>query len=177
MIKNKLNKYIQKRKGDIFQILIVLIIIFVLALIGFLTLTVSTRVNQFWDSSGLLNSTEVGTNAIDTIQDTAPRTTDYAILFAFLGMNIGVVIAAVRTRFSPTTIILFIFLTLISIMISAGMVNMYQGLAQTPSVSDIGEGLNFTNFLFSKYLPLIITILSALVMLIMYGKQGGDIIS
>ena len=167
----------KQKKGDIFQILIVLIIIFIVALIGFITLTLTTRVNTFWDDSGLLNDTAVGTKAIDTLQDTAPRTTDYAILFLFLGMNIGVVISAVRTNFTPVTIILFIFLTLISIIVAAGMVNMYQGLAQTPSVADIGESLTFTGFLFSKYLPLLITIISAFVMLIMYGKSGGDIIS
>ena len=167
----------KQKKGDIFQILIVLIIIFVVALIGFITLTLTTRVNTFWDESELLNDTAVGMKAIDTLQDTAPRTTDYAILFLFLGMNIGVVISAVRTNFTPVTIILFIFLTLISIIVAAGMVNMYQGLAQTPSVIDIGESLTFTGFLFSKYLPLLITIISAFVMLIMYGKSGGDIIS
>ena len=167
----------KQKKGDIFQILIVLIIIFVVALIGFITLTLTTRVNTFWDDSGLLNDTAVGTEAINKLQDTAPRTTDYAILFLFLGMNIGVVISAVRTNFTPVTIILFIFLTLISIIVAAGMVNMYQGLAQTASVVDIGESLTFTGFLFSKYLPLLITIISAFVMLIMYGKSGGDIIS
>lgn len=168
---------IKQKKGDMFQIFIVLIIIFILAIVGFLTLTLTTRVNSFWLSSGLLNDTDTGTTAIIKIQESAPHTTDYAILFLFLGMNIGVVISAVRTKFSPTTIVLFIFLMLISIIVAAGMVNMYQGLAQTASVADIRENLTFTNFLFSKYLPLIITILSALTMLIMYGKQSGDIIS
>ncbi len=92
-------------------------------------------------------------------------------------MHIGVIISAVRTKFSAVTIVLFIFLTMISIMIAAGMVNMYQGMAQTPSVVDIGESLGLTGFIFSKYLPLVITILSALTMIIMYGKQGADILS
>ena len=170
-------KPISQKKGDIFQILIILIIIFAITLIGFITLTITTRINTFWDDSGLLNETAVGTEAIDKLQDTAPKTTDYAILFLFIGMNIGVIISAVRTNFSAVTIVLFIFLTLISIMISAGMVNMYQGLAQSPSVEDIGESLTFTNFLFSKYLPLIICVISALVMLLMYGRGGMDIIS
>ena len=168
---------LKDKRGDIFQILVVLIIIFVLAIVGFLTLTLTTRVNTFWDDSGLLNDTIAGTQAVEKMQDTAPKTTDYAILFLFIGMNIGVIISAVRTNFSPVTIILFIFLILISIMISAGMVNLYQGMAQTSSVSDIRENLTFTNFLFSKYLPLIICIISAFVMLLMYGKSGDSIIS
>jgi hypothetical protein len=167
---------LKQKKGDIFQIFIVLIILIVVAIIGFICLVLTTRVNTFWDNSGLLNNTISGTNAINIMQDTAPKTTDYAILFLFIGLNIGVLISAVKTNFHPATIVLFIFLVLIAIMISAGIVNMYQGLAQTPSVADVGAQLPFTNFLFSKYLPLIITIISAFVLILMYGKQEGDII-
>ncbi len=169
-------RIIKQKKGDIFQILIVLIILFIAALVGFLCLTLTTRVNTFWDNSGMLNDSSTATHAIDQMQDTAPKTTDYAILFLFLGLNIGVIISAVRTNFSPITIILFIFLVFIAIMVAAGMVNMYQGLAQTPSVSDIGESLPLTGFLFSKYLPLMITIISAFVLILMYGKGGDSMI-
>ena len=62
-------------------------------------------------------------------------------------------------------------------MISAGMVNMYQGFAQQSSIIDVSGNLVLTNFIFSKYLPLIISVISALVMLFMYGKSGQDIIS
>jgi len=167
---------LKQKKGDMFQILIVLIIIFVAAIIGFICLVLTTGVNTFWDDSGMLNGTATGTKAIDQMQQSAPNITDWAILLLFLGMNIGVVISAVRTNFTPATIILFIFLTLIAIMISAGMVNMYQGLVQTPSVADMGAQLTLTNFIFSKYLPLVICILSAFVMLLMYGKSSGEII-
>lgn len=172
-----MRKKITNKKGDVFQILIVLIIIFAVSLVAFLTLTITTRVNTFWDDSGLLNSTATGEKAIDQMQDTAPKTTDWAILLLFLGMDIGVVISAVRTNFTAITVVLFIFLTLISIMVAAGMVNMYQGLAQEPSVADIGESLPLTNFIFSKYLPMIICILSAFVMIIMYGKSGDLIVN
>jgi hypothetical protein len=173
----KIKSLVKSKKGDVSQILVVMIILLVLAIVGFITLTLSTRVNSFWISSGTLNESSTAITAVEKMQDTAPKTTDYAIFLAFLGMQIGVVISAVRTKFSPLTIVLFIFLTMISIMVAAGMVNMYQGLAQTTSVSDIGESLPLTGFIFSKYFPLIITVISALVMLIMYGKQGGDIIS
>src|SRR3990167_8325500 len=165
------------RKGDVYQLLFMLVILFVIALVGLITLVLTTRINDFWDSSELLNDTAIGTKAIDDIQDTAPRTTDYAIFFLFIGMNVGVIIAAVRTNFSSLIMIFFIFLTLISIMISAGMVNMYQGFAQQSSIIDVSGNLVLTNFIFSKYLPLIISVISALVMLFMYGKSGQDIIS
>jgi hypothetical protein len=165
---------IKQKKGEIFQIFIFLIIILVCAIVGLLCLTMTTKINRYWIDSGTLNSTQIGISAIEKIQDTAPKTTDYAILFLFIGMNIGLLIGAVRTNFSPLTIILFIFLVFIAIFVAAGMVNMYQGLAQAQGVES-GD-LHFTNFLFSKYLPLIVCVLSALIMIIMYSKQGGEII-
>lgn len=171
----KLRKIARQKKGDVFQIMFMLVLIFAIAVVGLLTLVLTTRVNSFWDSSNLLNDTAIGTRAIDQLQDTAPRTTDYAIFFLFLGMNIGIVVAAVKTNFSPAIIFLFILLTLIEIMVAAGIVNMYQGLAQQPSIIDVSNELTLTNFIFSKYLPLIISMISAFVMLIMYGKSGQDI--
>lgn len=173
----ELRKITKQKKGDMFQVVFALIIIFIAAVVGLLFLVLTNGVNDFWQESGLLNETAVGQAAIDTLQDTAPKTTDYAILFLFLGLNIGVTISAVRTNFSALTIIIFIFLTLISIMTAAGMVNMYQGLAQQETVLPTSSELTFTNFLFSKYLPLIVSIICAFVMIVMYGKSGGDIIT
>lgn len=166
---------IKQKKGEIFQIFVMMIILIAVAIVGFLMLTMTTRFNTTMQTSGMLNSSVTATNAIAKMQETAPKTTDYTILFLFLGLNIGVLISAVKTNYHPMTIILFIFLVFVAIMIAAGVVNMYQGLAQTPSVSDIGDSLPFTNFLFSKYFPLIITIISAFVLILMYGKGGDSI--
>ena len=173
----KIRKLITQKKGDVFQVLFMIVLIFAVAVVGLLMFVLTSRVNEFWEESGLLNETEAGTAAIETMSETAPRTTDYAIFFLFLGMNIGVLIAAVRTNFSAAVIFLFILLTLIAIMMSAGMVNMYQGLAQQPSIIDVSSKLTLTNFIFSRYLPLVISMICAVVMLIMYGKSGGDIIA
>jgi len=173
----ELNFMIKQKKGDVFQVLFMIVLILGSALVGLITLTLTTRVNDFWDSSGMLNETSSGQEAIDTMQDTAPKTTDYAILFLFLGMNIGIVISAVRTNFSATIIFLFILLTLVAIIIAAGAVNIYQGMAQQPTVIDVSSQLTFTNILFSRYFPLMISVICAFVMLIMYGKSGQDILA
>jgi hypothetical protein len=168
---------IKQKKGDVFQVIFMVALLLAIAIVGFITLTITTRVNEYWDSSGLLNETAVGTHAIDVMQDTAPKTTDYAIFFMFIGMNIGIIVAAVRTNFSATIIFLFILLTLIAIMFAAGAVNLYQGLAQQPSVIDVGNQLTLTNFIFSKYLPLIISMVCAFIMLLIWGKGGDSIVT
>ena len=169
--------FFKQKKGDIFQVIIMIIILVACAITGLITFKLTHEVNNFWDESGLLNESQTAMDAIDTMQETSPRTTDYTILFLFLGLNIGILVAAVRTNFSAVIIFLFILLTLIAIMFAAGAVNMYQGLAQQPSMLDASSQLTFTNFIFSKYFPLIISMICGLVMLIMYGKSGADIVT
>lgn len=167
---------INKKKGDIFQVLFAIALLLGVSIAGLLLLKMTTEVNNFWDDSGLLNETEIGKQSIDTIQDIAPSTTDYAILFLFLGLNIGIVVAAVRTNFSVVVIFLFILLTLIAIIFAAASVNMYQGLAQQEEIVEVSTQLTFINFIFSRWFPLIISIICGLVMLIMYGKSGADMV-
>ncbi len=167
----------KNKKGDIFQIFFVITILLVVAIVGVICLRLTNGVNSFYEETGILNDTAVGREAITQIETTAPKTTDYAVFLLFLGLNIGVVIAAVRTNFSAAVIFLFIFLMLIAIFFAAGAVNMYQGLAQQPDMLSTSNQLTLTNFIFSKYFPLIISIICALIMLLMWGKSGGDIIT
>ena len=165
------------KKGDVFQILIVWILLIVIAIAGFLLLVMSYRVNEFWATNTALmpeNSTAAQVNA--SLQQSGYRTTDYAIFFFFLGLNIGVIIAATRTNFSAILIFMFILLVFIEIMVAAGFVNMYQGLAHEESVADIGQKLTLTNFIFSKYTPLLLSGIALIVIVIMFGKSGGDIV-
>ena len=163
---------IKKKKGDIFQVIFMLILIFAVSVAGLICLVLTTHVNNFWDSSGLLNESQTATDSVDTMQRLAPQTTDYTIFFLFIGLVLGTTIAAVRTNFSAATMLVFIFLTFIAVLEAAGFVNMYRGLADQEAILPISQTLHWTNFIFSKYLPLFTIILCALVMLIMYGK--GD---
>jgi hypothetical protein len=166
------------KKGDVFQLLVVLILLFVTAIVGLLFLTLSNKVNEFWTTSGIMNGTQNqgALNAQQTIQATSAPTTDYMIFFLFLGANLGLIAGAVRTKFSPTIIFFFILLLFITILIASGIVNIYQGFATGSATSTTASQLTLTNFIFSKYLPVIMTGIGILVMLVAWGKSGGDII-
>lgn len=168
---------IRNKRGDIFQMFPLLILLTAVAIIGLLMLVMSMQVNTFWRDSGMIEPNSSMEYANNVLMDTGPKTTDYAVFFLFLGMNIGIVISAVRTKFSPTLIFMMILLTFLAIMIAAGMVNIYQGMAHAQGVTDTASGLNLTNFLFSKYTPLMICMISALIVIIMMGKSGGDIVT
>lgn len=166
-------KYLSK-KGGVFQIFVVLIILTVVAIVGFICLALTWNVLQFWDThSDIMPVNSTAYNANQILLQTGPKTTDYAVFFLFLGLNIGVIVSAVRTKFSGVLIFIFILSTILAIMIAAGMVNIYQGMSHM--IPDVQSQLTLTNYVFSKYTPLIMCIISALVIIIMLGKSGGDI--
>lgn len=166
---------IQRKRGDIFQMTALVILLFIVAIVGLLFLTFSNKVTQVYEETGLLNNTVIGQQANDMIQTAGPKTTDYMIFFLFLGSVIALLISASRTRFSATVFFLFVLLLIITIFISSGMVNIYSGFANSEALLETSSQLTLTGFLFSKYTPLILTAIGGLIMLIMWGKQGSDI--
>lgn len=95
---------LDNKKGDVFQIFIVLIITTAVAIVALILLVMSNQVTHYWNESSLMINDSVADKANKVLIDTGPKTTDYAIFFLFLGLNIGVIIAAARTNFSATII-------------------------------------------------------------------------
>ncbi len=164
-----------KKKGDIFQLSFILIIIFIAAMVGILFLAFTNKVNDYWEVSGLINNSDAAKTTVDTMQATAPLTTDYAVFFLFLGSTLGICISAVRTKFSPTLIFFFLMLLVITVFIASGIVNVYSGFAEALPTEE--SQLTLTGIIFSKYLPLFMAIIGGIIMIIMYGKQGADIVT
>ena len=173
----KLKPLIKNKKGDVFQLIVLLLISFIAAIVGLLFLTLSNKVTQTYEDLGLLNNTAIGQQYNDMMQDTGPKSTDYMIFMLFCGGVIGLLISSAKTNFSPTIFFMFLLLLLITIFIASGMVNIYSGFAQQATLVDEAGQLVLTGFLFSRYTPLIMTIIGGLVMLIMWSKTGGDIMT
>jgi len=170
-----MRKITLNKKGDIFQLSFVMIIVFITAMVGILFLAFTNQVNDYWVVSGLLNQSEAATSTVATMQATAPLTTDYAVFFIFLGSTLGICISAVRTKFSPTLVFFFILLLILTIFIASGIVNVYSGFAEV--LPNEAAQLTLTGIILGKYMPLMMAIIGGFIMIIMYSKQGGEIIS
>lgn len=171
----KLRLLVKDKRGDVFQLTYLIVLLLVIAIIGLIIGFVSWKITgAFQENAQIQNSTyanQVNTN----FHNQTPYIIDGLIFFFFLGGTIGLLVAAVRTNFSIVIIGLFFIMMLISIFIAAEGANIYQGFAQNPTISPFSDTLTFTNILFSKYTPMLITIIGALLMMIMYGKSGGSI--
>lgn len=163
------------QKKGIFNIFVALIIILVVAIVGLLFFIMSAKVNEYWLDSGLLNSTAVGTHAVEQMRDIAPTYTDYAIFLTYIGLLFATIIGAVKTNFSPVLIFFFIILLIGGVLVAGGVVNIYHGFSDLPDVTAYSSQLGLTAFVFSRYTPLIIAVIGAVTLIIMWSKSGGDI--
>lgn len=162
-------------KKGIFDIFFLLIIVFFVAVIGLLTYKLSHSITQAYVNSGVLASSPVALHANSVIDSQGRIVADEFVFFMFLGMMIATIISAARTNFSPTVIFFFILELLMAIVLAAGLVNIYSGIAQTPVLMIEAQQLTLTNIIISRYTPLMICALGGLILLIMYGKSGGEI--
>ena len=163
------------KRGDVFQILFALIMLFI---VGILALLVGTLVMEFTgqiEDSAIFDDAPIAQEANEMIRATTIPTFDFFIFFFFLSMNIGLIIAASRTNFSPIIMFLFIILLFIEIFVAAGFVNIYQGFAEGSVIEPVASRMFLANLIFSKYTPLIMGVLAVTTLIIMYSKSGGDI--
>jgi len=165
------------KKADVFQLIVLLVILFVAAITGILFLKLGNEVTGIYEDTGMLDDTAIGQEYNEMMQETAPKTTDYMIFMLFFGGTIALMISASRTQFSPTIFFIFILFLIITIFIASGMVNIYSGFAEQTALTKESGQLTLTGFLFSKYTPLVMAVLGGLIMLIMWGRSGGDIIT
>lgn len=161
------------KKGDIFQVVFVIIIVLVMAIMAMLVGKMSYEFSNAYKDP-ILQISQTGAQANNIIQTSAIPTMDFFIFFFFLGSNIGLVVSAIRTKYSATLIWLFILLLIIEILIASGVVNLYSGFSDVESLQPIPSMLFLTNILLSKYFPLIISCIGAVVLILMYSKTGGE---
>ncbi len=170
-----MKKIINDKRGDIFQVFFLLIIVFIAAIVGLLSLTLSDKFNEHLQGTEGFNDSISAQKVSNFEQNQSPYIFDYLVFFLFLGCNIGLVISSVRTNFSPGILFLFMLVLLIAVLVSAGLVNIYQGFTDVSTLSETASKLTLTNIIFSRYTPLFISLISAVVLVLMYSKSGSEI--
>lgn len=165
----------KSKKGDIFQIFYIMIVVIIMAIMALLVGKLVWEFTGAFQNPVLgLNDSKAGTEANNLIQTMSVPLMDFFIFFFFLGANVGIFIGAIKTKYSPVMMFLFILLLLIEILVASGVVNIYQGFHDEPSLAPIPAKMFLTNLLLSKFFPLIISVIGGVILIIMYSKAGSE---
>lgn len=162
------------KRGNVLSMIIILVFLIAISIVALITTTLSKKATQKFDELGIYEENSSAQIANDKLDTLAPRLADELVFFFYIGLNIGLVVASVKTNFSPIVLIIFIMLLVFAIILAAGFTNIYQQFAQSDSFSEYSQELSLTNIIWSQYTPLIICVLAGITMIIMYGRNNGS---
>lgn len=165
------------KKGDFLQIFFLLIMLFVAAIVFLITYSWADPIQQEFKefAEEQQGNNSVAFENLDKVATYTPIAFDYFIFFFWLGGIIGLMISAVRTDFSVGILFIYLLVMMIAVLVASGLVNIYQGFAQAPALADLASNLTLTNLIFNRWLPLMVSVIGAFVLILMYSKSGADI--
>ena len=163
----------KQKKGDLTDILTLVITLFVLA-VGLLVLMfVVPAITGGLKSAGL-NNTQAGSDAVAGI-DNLTSVINYGYLMLFVGLMLSVLISSFFIRSHPIFMFLYIFFLAISIMLSIYLGNAYYSLEQSPIFATMISQATFLHLVMSHIaeISLAVGALSIIIVFAKFSTYGG----
>jgi hypothetical protein len=171
---------LKNKRGDVSDVLVVMLIGVFLAVSFIVVLFVNDKIKDVITDTAL-NDTAVASDIVDAFDRVNSTTVQrgYALFMGFL--IIGVVISSFLTRLHPAFIFLYIIVLAFTIFVSVFLGNMYEVLISNDSLAATAENQGMITF-FMQHIVKITLAIGALSMIIAFSKifsrpgdGGGDI--
>lgn len=152
-------------KGSVFDVLIIILVIFSVAIIGIVGNVVLTRVESVTNTSGALNN-----QSLSILQKgiRAERTFDDILPFILIGLIASSAVLAFLIPSHPVLIVPAIFSLVIIVMISGQLANAYNTIVTNEILVAEANQWDIAN-LMMRNLPLIATISGIIIMIAMFA--------
>lgn len=161
------------RRGDITDMLIFVIVLFILAIGFFIFAFVVPQISGGLADAGL-NNTNEGSFAIDELSNFGTITIQRGFFFLFTGLIISTMISSFFARTHPIFLFLYILILAITVFISVYLGNAYEQFAATPIFAETLASQTLLNVVLSNMITIAIAV-GALSMIIVFAKfnSGG----
>lgn len=162
----------KNNKGSFFEVIFVVGMVLLFALVILLTLFLTNKINE--NSTTFLNENE--SEVISNYTTRVNSVLDYAFLFIFLVLVIGIIITSFLFYSHPIFTVLWILLSIGGIFVSAVVSNLFSEVSSAPAFSSIIGYMKITSFILN-YLPLFTLAIIVISIIIIYSKSqtGGGI--
>lgn len=156
------------KKGDIFDILVFVIVLLVLA-IGFFVISYTIpNITDGFNTAGLNNSAE-GINAINQLENFGTIQLQRGFFFIFIGLILGIMVSAFFIRTHPIFLFLYIILMPLTVILAGYLGNFYETLTSYPIFADRLADQTLINIVMTNLIPISIGV-GALSMIIIFSK-------
>ena len=161
------------KKGDITDMLIFLVVIFVLAVGLFIFAYIVPQISSGLDDAGLNSSTE-GASAITSLSEFGTITMQRGFFLLFAGLIISTMVTSFFARTHPIFLFLYIIILGITVFLSIYLGRAYQQLTESPIVVETLASQGLINIVMNNIITIVIAV-GALSMIIVFAKfsTGG----
>jgi len=164
----------KNKKGDILDIMVLLITLTVFAIVFFVFAYVVPQLTDGLSTAGLNNSAE-GIDAIETLETFGVSGLQNGFFLIFSGLVMGIMVSSFFIRTHPIFIFLYIILLGLSIVLSVYMGNIYETLTENPIFAETLASQTIINIVMNNIVLVILGIgaLSLIVIFAKYSFIGG----
>ena len=156
------------KKGELSDMLIFLVTIFILAIGLFLIMYIIPHISSGLRIAGLNNSAE-GTDAINSLDSIGTKTINYGFLMLFVGLSISMMITSFLVRTHPIFLFLYIIFLVITVILAFYLGNAYQQMIANPSFAGMVDTATFPNWIMKNIAEITVAV-GALSMIIVFAK-------
>ena len=167
------NRWLESKKGDITDMLVFLIVIFILAIGLFIFAFIIPQIGGGLNDAGL-NSTSEGANAITSLSDFGAVTIQRGFLLLFAGLIISTMVTSFFARTHPLFLFLYILILGITAFLGVYLGNAYQQFSENPVFAETLASQTLINVVMNNIITIVIAV-GALSMIIVFSKfsTGG----
>jgi hypothetical protein len=161
------------RKGDITDMLIFIVIVFILAIGLFIFAFVVPQISDGLNDAGL-NSTSEGASAITSLSDFGTITIQRGFFLVFAGLIISTMVTSFFARTHPIFLFLYILVLGVTVFLGIYLGSVYQQISSTPIFVDTVASQGLINIVMNNIITIVIAV-GALSMIIVFSKfsTGG----
>lgn len=158
----------KNKKGELSDMLIWVITIFVLAVGLFIIIYIVPQISGGLRTAGLNNSAE-GTSAIASMEGMAGGTINFGFMLLFIGLVMSLMVSSFLVRTHPIFMFMYIFFLGLTLFIGIYLGNAYNTLMTNPIFASAISNASFINLIMGHIVEITLAV-GALSMVILFAK-------
>ncbi len=164
---------LENKKGDVTDILIFIVVIFILAVGLFIFAYIVPQISSGLNDAGLNSSTE-GANAITSLSNFGTVTIQRGFFLLFVGLIISTMVTSFFARTHPIFLFLYIMILGITVFLGVYLGRAYRDLSEISIFADTLGSQGLINIVMNNIITIVIAV-GALSMIIVFAKfsTGG----
>lgn len=164
-----------QKRGDITDMLVFVIVIFILAIGLFIFAFIIPEIADGLNSAGMNSSTE-GAAAITSMGTFGTVTIQRGFVLLFMGLMASTMITSFFARTHPIFLFLYIFILGLSVFIGVYLGSAYNQMVESPVFADTLASQGLINLIMSHLLTitLVVGVLSMIIVFAKFSTGGGQ---